>query len=123
VCSYLTGAPTNSGSSFSINICCNGTTDSWDIEPNGGCPNGNVCGTIQASDYDQSCAKAADCAGVTVGDLCTIDCTDCTNAAINVISLAQYNTDFAKKLSVPRDCPCPPAATPACNSGVCGFAP
>jgi hypothetical protein len=93
---YLSGAPP-SDSNFVTNLCCNGNTGNWGIEPNDGCPNGNVCGTIQASDYDQSCAKAADCAGVTVGDLCTIGCTDCTNAAINVTSLAQYNTDFAKK--------------------------
>jgi hypothetical protein len=122
VCGYISGPP-NGNTSFVTNLCCNGNSHLWEVSPSDGCPNGNVCGTIQASDYDQTCTKDADCTSVTDGNLCTIGCTNCPNATINMNALSQYSADFSKKLSGPRDCPCPLGPAPVCNSGTCGFAP
>jgi hypothetical protein len=121
VCGYITGPAAGLVSEFSTNVCCNGNTNTWEISASGRCPNGNVCGTIQASDYDQKCSADSDCTGVTEGDLCTIECDNCTNATINVNAQMQYQTDFAKKLSEPSVCPCPFGPTPVCKSGVCGL--
>lgn len=123
VCGYISGAPP-SDSRFVTNVCCDGNSGRWELEPGGGCPNGNTCGTIHAADYDQTCASNADCVAVTEGDLCEDggrSCTNCANDAINVRAQDQYNADFAKRLSVPRVCPCPSGAPPTCNSGVCGL--
>jgi len=70
ICEYIKGLP-GLVSNFVATVCCNGNTKQWEVEPNNaGCPNGNVCGTIRASDYDQSCSTAADCTGVTQGVYC-----------------------------------------------------
>lgn len=121
VCIYITGPPPLP-SNFVTTLCCDGNTHRWDIQPNGGCPNGNTCGPIRASDYDQTCAKNSDCIGVTEADLCSHTmCTNCINATINVRALAQYRADFAKKENEPFLCPCPPGPTPVCIAGKCGF--
>ena len=119
VCQYVNGPPVFPG--FTVNFCCDGNVHAWDLVPDGGCPNGNVCGTIHAADYDQSCTTASDCARVTEGDLCTMVCTDCINAVVSTKALAQYQSDFANKLSVPRDCPCPSGPTAICDAGRCTF--
>jgi hypothetical protein len=120
VCEYITGPPPLV-TDFVTTLCCDGNTHRWDIQPGGGCPNGNTCGTISASDYDQTCAKDSDCTGVTDGNLCSHICTNCIDATINVRAVAQYNADFAKKVSEPGVCPCPLGPTPVCNAGKCGF--
>jgi hypothetical protein len=117
VCNYISGPPSSS-SAYTTNYCCDGNTNRWEHLASGGCPNGNVCGTIKASDYDQTCATDTDCAAVTEGDLCTPTC-QCGNAAINVSAAAQYEADFEKKVSIPAECPCPLGPLPQCNAGVC----
>ena len=117
VCDYISGPPSSS-SAYTTNYCCDGNTNRWEHLAIGGCPNGNVCGTIKASDYDQTCATDTDCTTVFEGNLCAPTC-QCANAAINVGAAAQYEADFAKKVSVPETCPCPLGSPPRCNRGVC----
>jgi hypothetical protein len=52
--------------------------------------------TIQASDYDQSCATSADCVPIAVGDLC--ECS-CAASAINRKDEARYEADVRDRLS------------------------
>ncbi len=117
VCNYISGPPSSS-SAYTTNYCCDGNTDRWEHLASGGCPNGNVCGTIKASDYDQTCTTDTDCTTVYEGDLCAQSC-QCPNAAINMDVTAQYEADFEKKVSVPEGCPCPSGPSPRCNAGVC----
>jgi hypothetical protein len=121
ICEYIKG-PGPLVSDFVATFCCNGNTKQWEVQANNaGCPNGNVCGTISTSNYDQRCTTDTDCTGVTQGDLCTMGCTNCVNGAINANALAQYNADFAKKVSVPRVCPCPSGPALVCNAGMCSL--
>jgi hypothetical protein len=50
---------------------------------------------IRASDYDQSCTKDTDCVEISQGPTCNPCYFSCSNAAINVRSMAQYNADTA----------------------------
>jgi hypothetical protein len=119
VCQYITGPP-NGSPDFVTIYCCDGNDSAWDIRSGGGCPNGNVCGTIHAADYDQTCSKDSDCVGVVEGDLCTPNmCTNCTNAAVNAGAEAKYTADFASKDSTPLGCPCGSGPNIVCKSGLC----
>jgi hypothetical protein len=74
-------------------------------------------GTILASDFDQSCASAADCAAVYQGSLCT-ECF-CPNAAVNGKGgLSAYEAAIAGKTGNGL-CECPESPPPVCNAGVC----
>ena len=80
----------------------------------------HACGTIMASDYDQSCASDADCVTVPEGDFCDANrCTDCPNAVVSIRAQAQYEADLASKISKPFTCPCPSGPTAVCNNGRC----
>jgi hypothetical protein len=82
----------------------------------------SACGSIQASDYDQSCSTASDCVGVAEGDSCKgLFCIDCANAAINVSAAAQYEAEFKRKVGATIVCPCPIGITVTCDAGVCGL--
>jgi hypothetical protein len=117
-CSYITGPP-GLVSTFLTKYCCDGNRRVWGIQ-GGFCPNGNTCGTIQASDYDQSCSKDSDCIGITVGDFCDAICIDCTNAAVNVSAKAQYAADLtSKNAGAALVCPCPSGPPVTCKAGMC----
>jgi hypothetical protein len=118
VCGYISGPP--SSSNFVTSYCCDGTSTRWELDPDEGCPNGNTCGTIMASDYDQTCTTASDCVGVSEGNFCEAICA-CNNAVINVSAQTQYETDLAKKENTPKVCPCPSGQSPVCDAGVCGL--
>jgi hypothetical protein len=60
----------------------------------------SVCGTIPASDYNQTCSQDSDCAGVQSGTICSTQCA-CGNDAINASDLTRYWANF-------------PVMTPAC---------
>jgi len=65
--------------------------------------------TIQASNYDQSCATSADCVAVVVGEIC-----GCASqmAAINVKDEARYEADANEAASH-----CPPSnGSYSCNA-------
>jgi hypothetical protein len=122
ICEYITGPP-NGGSGFTTNYCCDGSSCAWTVQSGGGCPNGNTCGAIQASDYDQSCGTDSDCVVEPEGDFCVANrCTDCGNAVVSVKAQAQYEADLASKISVPFDCPCPSGPRAVCNHGKCATA-
>jgi hypothetical protein len=80
--------------------------------------NSNMCGTIKASDYDQTCVIDADCTAVTEGDMCT-GCTNCPNASISVRAEAQYEGDLKEKVSAQRICACATGPAARCKAGVC----
>jgi hypothetical protein len=85
---------------------------------------GNTCGTIQASNYDQSCSSASDCVGVAEGDSCKgIFCVDCVNAAVNVSAEPQYEADLKNKTAggLGLVCPCPADPPVTCKAGVCSL--
>jgi hypothetical protein len=96
-------------------------------EPGGGtaCPAiacVRACGTIMASDYDQSCATDADCVAEPEGDFCGVNtCTNCRNAVVSVKAQMQYESDLASKISTPSICPCPSGPTAVCNNGRCAI--
>lgn len=119
-CSYITGPPISGAPSLTA-YCCDGTSLRWGLQGSF-CPNGNTCGTITASDYDQSCSSDSDCVGVPEGDLCDPDlCIDCVGGAINVSAQSQYQADLQSKNSgAPMVCSCPMGPRVACNSGTCG---
>ena len=50
---------------------------------------------IQASDYDQSCATAADCAGVSDGNVCVDEVCD-FNTSVNVHDRDRFVADRAQ---------------------------
>jgi hypothetical protein len=74
-----------------------------------------ACGTILASDYDQSCVHDTDCVGVASGTICTGHC-DCANDAINASAQATYFANFPNVQ--PLACPCA-APMQYCNAGKC----
>ena len=81
-----------------------------------------ACGTIMASDYDQSCATDADCVAEPEGDFCGVNtCTNCRNAVVSVKAQMQYESDLASKISTPSICPCPSGPTAVCNNGRCAI--
>ncbi len=122
-CDYITGPP-GAVSTFLTTYCCDGDDSLWELNPDGGCPNGNTCGTIRAADYDQSCSVDSDCVGVHEGDLCDANqCTNCTNAAIRSSAEAKYQADFAAKVATSVVCPCPSGPPVTCAKGVCGVGP
>jgi hypothetical protein len=86
------------------------------------CSSSSACGSIQASDYDQSCSVASDCVVVAEGDSCTgLFCVDCGNAAINVSAKARYEANLKSIGGQTGVCPCPAGPTPTCDAGVCGL--
>jgi hypothetical protein len=121
-CGYITGPPTLE-SEFVTSYCCDGTRCTWAIEQGNGCPNGNICGTIKASDYDQSCTLDSDCVTEPEGNFCESNhCTNCAGAVISVKAQAQYEADLASKISTPFICPCPLGPSAVCNHGRCATA-
>ncbi len=78
------------------------------------------CGSIQASDYDQSCSTASNCVVVSEGDSCRGLFCNCGNAAINVSAQAEYNANL-QSIGGTALCPCPEGATATCDAGVCGL--
>ena len=84
------------------------------------------CGSIQASDYDQSCSTAADCVAVAEGDSCKgLFCVDCPNAAINVSAQGEYERALQGIKGTTVGCPCPSnppgVSNVICDAGVCRF--
>jgi hypothetical protein len=119
-CEYITGAP--SSSTFVTSYCCDGTRCAWDLQGSEGCPKGNTCGAIHASDYDQSCSVDSDCVLEPEGDFCAANtCTDCAGAAVSVKAQAQYEADLASKISTPFSCPCPSPPPAICDNGRCAL--
>jgi hypothetical protein len=118
-CIYTNGPEAGAAVSY----CCNGNTQQWELFPDGGCPNGKVCGTIHASDYDQTCTTSADCGLVTEGDTCTLPCTACFNAAVNKTARPQYLSDFSSKVAFEKLCSCANLLHAVCDAGVCGIGP
>ena len=114
-CQYLTSWSANPPTT---NFCCDGRAHAWDVIPDNRCPNDHVCGAITASDYDQSCTAATDCAQVAEGDLCTMIC-DCPNATVSTSVVAQYRADFETKRVFNLGCPCPSGPIPKCVAGKC----
>jgi hypothetical protein len=87
-----------------------------------GLQTGNTCGTISASDYDQTCKVDEDCVAEPEGDFCGSNmCTNCASAAIGVRAQAQYEADLASKITTPFTCPCPSGRPAVCNQGVCAL--
>lgn len=120
-CQFITGPPPLV-SEFVTSYCCDGTRCAWAIEHGNGCPNGNTCGTIKASDYDQSCEVDSDCVAEPEGDFCGSNiCTDCAGAVISVKAQAKYETDLNSKITTPFFCPCPSSPPAVCDHGKCGF--
>lgn len=118
-CSYVTGLPNSPGGRTTY--CCDGTANLWAIEGSF-CSNGNACGSISASDYDQSCKTASDCVGVTQGDLCRGKLCACVNAAVSASAQGQYQADFAaKNPGFDVVCPCPLGPAVVCQSGRCAL--
>ncbi len=115
-CEYITGPPEGT---FTTNYCCDGTRCAWALQGSNGCPNGNSCGSISTSDYDQSCTADSDCVLEPEGDFCQAICTSCAGGAINVKAQAQYEADPASKISRPYLCPCPITPAAVCNQGKC----
>jgi hypothetical protein len=79
----------------------------------------NASCSILASSYKQSCARDSDCVAVYSGSVCDGSCA-CENAAINVASQAQYESDLAA--ASPPECPCPAPPPVTCAQGVCELA-
>jgi hypothetical protein len=120
-CGYITGPVNglNGGSGWITNYCCNGITYSWEALTTY-CPNGNTCGPIKASDYDQSCTQDSDCVGVFEGDLCRSGCVNCANAAIRASAQDQYHQDLTNKDPGSGGvCPCPLGPGVGCVNGFC----
>jgi hypothetical protein len=82
-------------------------------EVDGGAP--CTAGSIQASQFDQTCNGDADCTGVYQGSLCSM--CFCPNAAINQKALQAYQSDFTP--GGPSTCFCPAFPAPVCTNGVC----
>lgn len=78
---------------------------------------------IHASDYDQQCAAASDCAVVNEGSVC--GCLGCGGAAVNKSVASKYEADLQARRA---QCTTPPTPCPAaciyveatCNAGTCG---
>ena len=86
------------------------------------CSNTSSCGSIQASDYDQSCSIPSDCVVVAEGDSCNgLFCVDCGNAAINVSAQARYEANLNSIGGQTGICPCPADRIATCDAGVCGL--
>jgi len=117
-CEYITGPP-GLVSAFITSYCCDGTRYAWAIQGSEGCPNGNTCGTIEASNYDQSCSVDSDCVLEPEGNFCEAGCTNCAGAAISVNAQAQYEADLASRISTPLICPCPESLPAVCDNGKC----
>jgi hypothetical protein len=115
-CDYFSPRPLET-----FDLCCDGDTLLWETESVRGCRNGNKCGVIHASDYDQTCVSDADCVAVTDGDLCDSNRCSCPSALISSRVAAQYAADYAQKFNglSGAGCSCP-FAPPVCKNGLCG---
>ncbi len=77
---------------------------------------------IQASSYDQTCVVDTDCADISEGSTCNACNFSCFNAAINVHSVPQYNSDTANLYPAAFNlCPssCGGPETTCCHAGTC----
>lgn len=121
LCEYITGPPDGT---FTTNYCCDGTRCSWTLEASRGCPNGNACGAIATSDYDQACSVDADCVMEPEGDFCDASQCHCASGVISVSARAQYESDLARRTPTNSfACPCPAGPLPVCTEGRCATAP
>jgi hypothetical protein len=120
-CEYITGPPSGT---FTTNYCCDGTRCAWTLQGSQGCPNGNTCGSISTSGYDQSCSVDSDCVLEPEGDFCTAQCTNCVvGGVVSVAAQARYEADLASRISTPSICPCPSPPRAICNQGQCATTP
>ena len=82
-------------------------------------------GGIEASSYDQTCAKDSDCVAIGEGNSCLLCAFNCTNAAISKGALAKYMADIANTPAGISDSSgkcfsgCPAEFGPCCNAGKC----
>jgi hypothetical protein len=125
-CWYISGRPSVtsadlSSSGFLTGYCCDGNSCAWTAQGDGGCPNGNTCGAIKGSDYDQSCTVDTDCVAVSEGDFCAT-AHICPNTVINIQAEAQYAHDLRSKLDGTKfPGPCPAGPPVVCDQGRCTF--
>jgi hypothetical protein len=77
-------------------------------------------GSIDASNYNQSCAADADCAFAYSGPFCGCYCP---NAAINKSMVGAYNAAIQSAPTSDPPCLCPPFPPPTCDAGVCVMSP
>lgn len=119
-CQYISGPPEGA---FTTSYCCDGTQCAWTLQGSNGCPNGNTCGAISTSDYDQSCSVDTDCVMELEGDFCSTQCV-CTKGVISVKAQTQYETDLVSRISTSAfECPCPSGPRAVCTQGRCATAP
>jgi hypothetical protein len=79
-------------------------------------------GVIQASSYDRTCTVDTDCAPISEGSTCNACNFSCTNTAINVKALPQYNSDTASLFPAAYNlCPssCGGPESTCCLGGMC----
>jgi hypothetical protein len=83
---------------------------------------GSSAPVIKATDYDQTCNVASDCAVIDEGSSC---CYGCGNAAINKKDLTRYQADLAKRRNACAGAQCPAydcaISNPACTAGKCAI--
>jgi hypothetical protein len=83
--------------------------------------------TISASNYDDSCSSASDCAVIAQGDFCAAhDAAGCycPDGAISSTEVAKYNSDVAAAGGPPNNiCACIAIAGPCCLQGKCHVGP
>ena len=76
--------------------------------------------TLDASDYDTTCAGPTDCVTLPMGDMC--DCS-CGQGAINKRSVDAYNKDRTHIGGCSRLCgACPELQGATCTAGRCALA-
>lgn len=81
---------------------------------------------IDAASFDQSCTTDDDCVAVFTGDVCEEPRCGCSNDAVNVGALADYQAAreaiACGPAASPVQCACP-EATPFCRNGTCDADP
>jgi hypothetical protein len=87
----------------------------------------DIC-AVQASKYDRSCTKDADCIEVGEGNACTLPCVvACANTAISASAESAYQADIAKTplgFCTPAIlCGCPSVGSAVCLHGTCELRP
>ncbi len=77
--------------------------------------------TIQASNYDQSCATDSDCVAVGEGNFCLAGAGNCPSAAINKSAYAAYQADVARTQAAVCTAisSCVASSGPCCRHGTC----
>jgi hypothetical protein len=78
---------------------------------------GGRCVTIDPSTYDQSCQTAADCMGISSGQICSGECACGGQSAVNVSEGSRY--DQALSSIQLAECFCPAGPEPQCVNNTC----